>query len=66
MNSSYIELQYHGRLAAEHVESITFQSLGQARQAKKGLLKAIEQGIDIFYEESGEIKKLTKAKAKKL
>ncbi len=66
MNSSYIELQYHGMLTAEHVESITFQSLAQARRAKKGVKLAAEKGIDIFYLEDGEIKKLTRTEAKKL
>lgn len=44
----YVELQYHGQLTVDCIESVTFTGQGEARIAKKAIRKLLKKGIPCF------------------
>lgn len=44
----YIELQYHGQLTMDCIESVTFAEKSEARVAKKAIKKLLQKGIPCY------------------
>lgn len=44
----YIELQYHGQLTIDCIESVTFAEKSEARVAKKAIKKLLQKGIPCY------------------
>lgn len=44
----YIELQYHGQLTMDCIESVTFAEKSEARLAKKAIKKLLQKGIPCY------------------
>ena len=44
----YIELQYHGQLTLDCIESVTFAEKSEARVAKKAIKKLLQKGIPCY------------------
>jgi len=56
-HTSYIELQYHGKLDIDCVESLTFKSNPEDWISKELIDKLKEKGIELWYERFGEVVK---------
>lgn len=63
IESPYIELQYHGRLDKTCIESVTFETIEDARLAKRAIQKLMETEIPCYIKHQGQI---TKESFKKL
>ena len=49
MGTNYVELQYHGKVTIDMVESITFQSNPEEWIEKSLIKKFQDKGIELWY-----------------
>ena len=54
-NTSYIELQYHGELTIDAVESMVFRGSPEKSISMSLIKKLLDKGIELFYYQAGEI-----------